>query len=129
AETLEFFGVKPSDTLIEITPGGGGWYAEILAPLLKGSGRYIGAIPQDASSEYAARGNAKLRDKLAGNAEAYGEATLVEFDPKAPSFGAAESADAVVTFRNVHNWGDNAPAMFKGFFEVLKPGGTLGVAE
>jgi len=127
-ETLEFFGVKPGDTVVEITPGAG-WYTEILAPLQKGSGRYIGAIPLDASSDYAAKGNARLREKLAGDADAYGEATLVEFDPKAPSFGAPESADVVLTFRNVHNWGDGAPAMFKGFFDVLKPGGTLGVVD
>jgi predicted methyltransferase len=35
----------------------------------------------------------------------------------------------VLTFRNVHNWGDNAPAMFKAFAAVLKPGGTLGVVD
>ena len=35
-QTLEFFGLKPGMTLIELTPGGG-WYAEVLAPLLKGA--------------------------------------------------------------------------------------------
>jgi len=37
----------------------------------------------------------------------------------------------VLTFRNVHNWmmGDQEAGMFKGFFEVLKPGGVLGVVE
>ena len=37
----------------------------------------------------------------------------------------------VLTFRNVHNWvgGDSAAVMFKGFFDVLKPGGVLGVVE
>ena len=39
--------------------------------------------------------------------------------------------DTVLTFRNVHNWrmGGQAEGMFKGFYEVLKPGGVLGVVE
>jgi len=134
-DTLTFFGVKPSQTVVEITPGGG-WYAEILAPYLKDSGRYVGAIvdPASASSErardYYANANQALRDKFAGN-EVYSAADLVEFDMSAPSFGEPGSADTVLTFRNVHNWmGNNqAQGMFEGFFAVLKPGGTLGVVE
>ncbi len=36
--TLQFFEVRPDQTLIEITPGSG-WYSEILGPLLKGVSR------------------------------------------------------------------------------------------
>jgi predicted methyltransferase len=130
-ETLAFFGIKPGETLIEITPGGG-WYAEILAPLLKGNGTYIAAVskPKRAEGE-AAHDKSALQKKFEGDAERYGEAKTVEFDGKAPSFGAAGSADTVVTFRNVHNWArnDTAPLMFKAFFDVLKPGGTLGVTD
>ena len=59
------------------------------------------------------------------------QAQVVAYDPKAPVFGPPNSADRVLTFRNVHNWrmADNAEAMFKGFYAVLKPGGTLGVVE
>ena len=129
-ETLEFFGVKAGDTLIEISPGGG-WYTEVLAPLLKGSGHYVAAIAADASSDYARNNNEKYRAKLQANAADFGDVTLVEFDPKAPSFGAPESADVVVTFRNAHNWAraGTAPAMFKAFHDVLKPGGVLGVTD
>ncbi len=129
-DTLAFFGVNPTQTIIEITPGGG-WYTEILAPLMKGSGSYHAALAADASSDYAKRNNDAFREKLAGDTERYSETRVVEFDPKAPNFGAPASADMVLTFRNVHNWvgGDSAGAMFKGFFEVLKPGGVLGVVE
>lgn len=129
AETLDFFGIKPNQTVIEINPGGG-WYTEVLAPLMK-DGSYIAAIPADASSEYNAKGNAKFRTKLADNADVYGAAKVVEFDPAAPNFGPDGSADVVLTFRNVHNWvgGGNAEAMFKGFYSVLKTGGTLGVVD
>ncbi len=130
-QTLEFFGLAPGMNLIEITPGGG-WYAEILAPLLKGAGHYTAAItiPRKAEGE-AAQDKSALEKKFAGDANVYGEATTVQFDPKAPNLGAPGSADMVVTFRNVHNWvmADTAPQMFKAFFEVLKPGGVLGVTD
>jgi predicted methyltransferase len=130
-QTLEFFGLKPGMTLVEVTPGGG-WFAEILAPALKGSGHYIAAItiPKKPEGE-AAQDKTALEKKFAGDATEYGEAVVVQFDPKAPNLGAPASADMVVTFRNVHNWvmADTAPQMFKAFFDVLKPGGVLGVTD
>ncbi|HEU0154135.1 MAG TPA: methyltransferase [Arenimonas sp.] len=135
-ETLEFFGVGPSQTVIEISPGGG-WYTEILAPLAQGKGRYIGVLndPATAGSErataYYANANAKFREKLAAHPDVYANASLIEVDPKAPVFGEPGSADVVLTFRNVHNWvgAGSEAAMFKGFFDVLAPGGVLGVVE
>ena len=130
-ETLEFFGVKPSDTLIEITPGGG-WYAEVLAPLTKGSGTYIAAIAKPKNPEgEAARDQSGLKKTFADDPAEFGEAKIVEFDSKEPNFGAPGSADVVLTFRNAHNWvsGGTAPAMFKAFFDVLKPGGVLGLVD
>ena len=130
-ETLVFFGVKPNDTLIEITPGGG-WYTEILAPLMKGSGTYVAAVgkPKNPEGE-AARDQSGLRKKFADDPAEYGEAKVVEFDGQAPNFGPPNSADVVVTFRNVHNWvgAGTAPQMFKAFFDVLKPNGVLGVED
>ena len=130
-ETLVFFGVRPSDTLIEITPGGG-WYTEILAPLMKGSGHYVAAVgkPKNPEGE-AARDQSGLQKKFADDAAQYGEAKVVEFDGQAPSFGPPNSADVVVTFRNVHNWvgAGTAPQMFKAFYDVLKPNGVLGIED
>jgi predicted methyltransferase len=136
-DTLQFFGIRPDMTVIEITPGGAGWYAEILAPYLRDQGRWIGAVvgadavEDERARTYYQRTNGELRDKLAANPVVYGAGTLVEYDPKAPRFGEPGSADAVLTFRNVHNWmGDNAAeGMFAAFHEVLKPGGVLGVVE
>ncbi len=130
-ETLEFFGVKPGDTLIEITPGGG-WYTEILAPLLKGNGTYIAAVAKPKKPEgEAAQDQSGLQKKFADDATEYGEAKTVEYDGAAPNLGPAGSADVVVSFRNVHNWvsGGTAPTMFKAFFDVLKPGGVLGITD
>jgi len=135
-QTLDFFGVRPDQTVVEISPGGG-WYTEVLAPLLREKGRYYGAVnnPALASSDRARDGSAKqngtLRGRFHARTDVYGDAQLVEIDPANPVFGRPASADAVLTFRNVHNWmmAGQAEGMFKGFFAVLKPGGTLGVVE
>ncbi|HNV09672.1 MAG TPA: methyltransferase [Dokdonella sp.] len=129
-QTLEFFGLQATDTVIEITPGGG-WYTEILSPYLWSKGSYIAAIANSESSEYNKKNNERFRAKLAADPAHYESAKIVEFDPKAPNFGADGSADVVLTFRNVHNWvgAGTAEAMFKAFNAVLKPGGTLGVAD
>ena len=134
AQTLDFFGITPSMTVVEVTPGAG-WYAEILAPYLK-DGKYIAAAndPSKASSaratEYFGKANQALRDKFAAS-PVYAQAQLMEIDPKMPKFGADGSADMVLTFRNVHNWagGGTGDAMFKAFYAALKPGGILGVVE
>ncbi len=135
-ETLAFFGVEPGMTVVEITPGGG-WFTEILGPLVAGKGQLIAAVVDPATArsararEYFASGNQRLRDKVAADAASYGSVVIREFSIDAPVFGAPGSADRVLTFRNVHNWtgwGTDA-AMFRAFFDVLKPGGVLGVEE
>jgi predicted methyltransferase len=130
-ETLAFFGIAPDPTVIEITPGGG-WYAEILAPYLAADGHYIAALakPSRPAGEAAADQQA-IALKFAADPAHYGQAATLEFDPKAPVFGPPASADAVLTFRNVHNWvmAGTQARMFAAFFDVLKPGGVLGVAD
>jgi len=136
AETLSFFAVQPGSTVIEVTPGGG-WYSEILAPLLRGKGHYIaavvdpGAVAEGRGRDYQQRSRAGLEQKFAAAPAQFDKATVVAYDPARPVFGPAGSADVVLTFRNVHNWrkAGQAEGMFKGFFEVLKPGGVLGVVE
>jgi predicted methyltransferase len=135
-ETLSFFGVRGDQTVIEITPSPG-WYSEILAPYLRDNGTYVAAVIEPASQsneksrDYYAKNRDELQQKFAADPAHYDRARIVAFDPKNPVFGPADSADVVLTFRNVHNWrmAGTAPAMFKGFFDVLKPGGTLGVVE
>lgn len=132
-ETLRFFGVRQHQSLIEITPGGG-WYSEILSPLHGTNGQYVAAVWDDAipgQPGYRYRLNKELRAKFASNPDVYRDPVVRVFDPKAPTFGPAGSADVVVTFRNAHNWVSDgtADAYFKAFFDVLKPGGTLGLVD
>jgi predicted methyltransferase len=126
AETLAFFGVKPTDTVVEIWPGGG-WYTEILGPYLAGKGvLYVAAASE--------KGQAGIKAKQAAEPESYHTVKYAIFPDGAGAAAVpAGTADVVLTFRNVHNWrfddGDKTQAAFDQMFAMLKPGGTLGVEE
>lgn len=123
-ETLEFFGLKPDMTVVELAPGGG-WYTEILAPVLRDQGQL-----------FAATGSlkGKYAQKLQDNPAVFGKVKLVEFSPPDKlTLGPDGSADMVVTFRNTHDWLNDSPAeldgVFAAAFNVLKAGGVLGIEE
>ena len=50
-ETLAFFGLRQDMTVLEVWPGGGGWYTEVLAPVLREHGHYIAAGMDPKSDE------------------------------------------------------------------------------
>jgi predicted methyltransferase len=120
-EVLEFIGVKPNQTVVEIAPGGGYW-TEILAPYLSEKGTYYTAVSPG--------GTEKWKAKLAGNPQLYGNVKVSELS-SAGEVAPAGTADVVVTFRNVHNFMAQGAAdpIFAAFFKALKPGGVLGVEE
>tara|TARA_R110002126_G_scaffold16527_6_gene65974 strand:- start:1357 stop:2181 length:825 start_codon:yes stop_codon:yes gene_type:complete len=133
-QTLAFFEVTPKSTVVEISPGGG-WYTEILAPLLASHGKYYAAhFPADSSSDYYNRNLAAFKQKLAAD-PIYSRVQLTTFAPgNSSDIAPAGSADVVLTFRNLHNWygqggDDGMVAIFKDFYKALKPGGVLGVVE
>jgi predicted methyltransferase len=130
-ETLAFFGVRPSDTVVEIWPGGG-WYTEILAPYLRAGGGALWAGTID--------GRPGGLDRLtAAHPDLYGAIRYTEF----PNFSSgaaplpAGGADVVLTFRNVHNWRmgyqrqgrDYSREAFGQMYRMLRPGGTLGIVD
>ena len=130
AETLSFFGVKPTDTVVEIWPGGG-WYTEILAPLTKGKGHYWTASPWP-------DGNKGVLALQGRDPATYGHVKFAAFpwsegQPKIPD----GCADVVLTFRNVHNWRmgyqrsgtDYSTEAFAQIFAMLRRGGTLGIED
>ena len=129
-ETLAFFGFKPTMTVVEITPGGG-WYTEILAPALKSQGKLYGAhYPDTGADNYYSNSRKALVKKLASNA-IFSEVVLTDFVPKKPSELAPKgTADLVLTFRNLHNWGEAGIAqVFKDAHNALKSDGVLGIVE
>ncbi|MGI3900292.1 MAG: class I SAM-dependent methyltransferase [Janthinobacterium lividum] len=130
-EDLQFFAVAPTDTVVEILPGGSGYWTEILAPYLRDQGRYIAANPPATDrSDEAVKGNEVFSLKIAADPADLGKTETVAFAPPAEIVPPG-TADAVLTFRNVHNWmaDGSAPAVFATFFRALKSGGILGVEE
>jgi predicted methyltransferase len=133
-ETLAFFGVRPTMTVIEISPGGG-WYTEILAPYLRDKGQLIVAADDPESTHaYYRRSAERLTTRLQAQPALYDKVQRLAFEvPGQTALGAANSADMVLTFRNVHNWvGEGevvVTTVFKNAFSALKPGGVLGVVD
>ncbi len=131
-ETLQFFGLEPDMTVIELYPGGG-WYTAVLAPVLKDEGKLITAgFSEDSEVEYYRKSAKAFNEKLAANPDVYGNVEQIVFmPPDQVDMGEPESADMVLTFRNLHNWHDRGAlgAVFKEAYNVLKPGGVFGVVE
>lgn len=130
-ETLTFFGLKPDMTVVEIWPGGG-WYTDIIAPYVKGKGRYYAAgRNRDAKDERIQKSIASYDEKLAAKPELFGEVIVTELSQSKGDIAPAGSVDLVLTFRNIHNWMKFGfeKAIFAAMFKALKPGGALGVVE
>ena len=130
-ETLEFFGLRSDMAVVEVWPGGG-WYSEVLAPVLREQGQYYAAHwPIDSPRPYVTAALGRYRDKLASAPGVYDGVTMTHVGPGAWEMVAPGSADMVLTFRSVHNWmaEGNAQQMFEAFFAALKPGGVLGVVQ
>jgi predicted methyltransferase len=137
-QTLQLFDVQPYHTVVEIWPGGG-WYTEILAPYLRKDGRLIAAHydSRDTQASYRPRSRESFEKKLSENKRVYDrvEVASLMFDETAKTLavGAAkpDSVDRVVTFRNAHGWRSAGitDAAIAHFFDILKPGGKLGIVQ
>ena len=129
-ETLAFFGISPEMDVVEISPGGG-WYTEILADHVKGT-LFAAHFNPESKSGYYVNSRKGFEKKIAANQALYGNVEMHIFDASVNLLTTADnSADALVTFRNVHNWlrSGNEASSFELFYKTLKPGGVLGVVE
>jgi predicted methyltransferase len=129
-ETLTFFGIRPDMTVVEIYPGRG-WYTEILAPYLKGNGTlYAAEHPGDPSYAAVQRSLEAFDQKVKDAPELYGEIKRTKL-MKDGDIAPPNSADLVVTFRNVHSWmgAGTENEAFAAMFRALKPGGVLGLVQ
>jgi len=133
-KTLEFFGLKPDMRVIELSPGGG-WYTEILAPVLRDHGQLIEAAPPlTGDGTFMHNMAMRFSAKLHSDPAVFGKVKTVPFAPPAEvNLGPDGSADMVLTFRNTHDWMNHSPEtlakVFQAAFKVLKHGGTFGVVE
>jgi predicted methyltransferase len=131
AETLAFFGVRDSSTVVEILPGSGGYYMEILAPFLAAKGRYVAANRDELAAPQYLADHQKLLDRLKAEPALYGKVLVTKFNADRHDIAPPGSADFVLTFRNLHNWIERGEAegALRAFHKALKSGGVLGVVD
>ena len=125
-ETLSFFEIESDMTIIELSPGGG-WYTEILANFLHEPGNLIAAhFDPNSERAYFKRSRANFEKKMGANSMF----DNVQMSAINSSLAKPNSADAVLTFRNLHNWlGAEMDLIFSNSYKALKPGGIFGVVE
>lgn len=130
-ETLAFFGLREDSTVVEIWPGGSGWWTEILAPYLAARGRLYEALPNPAASDEARNGNAAFAAKLAASPAIYGKVQTTTLDGDREAIAPDGTADLVLTFRNLHDWVPigKAESALRAMYRALKPGGILGIED
>ncbi len=131
-ETLEFFELNSDHSVVEIWPGKG-WYTEILAPVLRAKGKlYVAGFSSKLRARFYREMIEELDETFKANPEIYDRIIVTTFNPPNDiDIAPVESADRVLTFRNVHNWmvkGEELNA-FNAMYRALKPGGILGVVE
>jgi predicted methyltransferase len=125
--------VRGDMTVVELWPGGG-WYTAILAPLLHERGKLVVASG-DPNGEHEAEptqdGKAFL-ERRNRQPQVFDRVAWVRVPATGDIvLGPPESADAVVTFRNLHTfvWLKRDQQMLAASFRVLRHGGVLGLTD
>lgn len=134
-ETLRFFDVQPTHTIVEYAPGRG-WYTRILAPYVAPRGRYIAV--SFAGDETPIE---RLRERLAEWDEAFPgrveEMTELPAERFTAYFGSSipeeahGTADRILVIRMLHNllrW-DIADQELRALRKMLKDDGLVGVVQ
>ena len=132
-ETLEFFGVRPEMTVVEISPGAG-YFTEILAPYLARQGQYVMAIPRIPPNPpaFLLENEKKLQDILLRHEEVKAKSKFIPFEPiDKRNRTKKDFADMVITFSTVHNWvaKNETSSSLKFCHDILKKGGILGIVQ
>ena len=127
-EVLKLAELNPNDNVVELLPGGGYW-TEILAPFIT-QGHYrlvLGPSSRATDEQQLLRWQTRLQ-ALGVNPATVSFGFL---DKTRSELGTDDSADVVLTFRNIHNWmeDERLDATLAAIYRSLKPGGRLLVEE
>ena len=132
AASLEFWGLKPGMTILEVQPGGG-WWTSILAPYARANKGQFYATGADLAdpelSDGAKKGRADYEAKWT-DASVYGKVNLVNWGPKAAPLP-ANKFDFVMLTRGMHGWvrDNRAEANLANIYNAVKPGGVLAIEQ
>ena len=131
-ETLEFFGFKPTYTVLEFGPGGG-WFTELLAPALAKKGKLIitGSDPNGPADQRSTLNGERQKLFLERSPELYGKVEMAYIDNETPDLKLEGTVDLIVCTRELHGMVDRGTldAWLKEFHEALKTKGTLGIEQ
>lgn len=128
-EVLEFFGVQPGMTALDIIAAGG-YYTEVLAHAVGPTGRVYAQNPATVLRFRGAANDRALTNRLAWNRLP----NVRRLDREMDDLGlVAESIDVAITALNFHDLYNRDPeqaiGMLQGIKGVLKPGGVLGIID
>ena len=132
-ESLEFWGLEPGMTVLEVQPGGG-WWSDILAPYAHVTGGKYYATAADLDNPELPEGARTAREefaaKFAADPEVYGEVQLVNFGAKSAPLP-ENTFDFALSARSIHGWmGAGVTEKFlKDLYGALKPGGILAIEQ
>ena len=134
AQALTFWGLKPGMTVLEVQPGGGAWWTEILAPYAERTGGHYDATGPDLADPKLSADAKEARqafEKRFSNKDRYGDVRVVNWGANAAPLP-PQRYDFILTARSVHGW-MRSPGLvdknFARFFAGLKPGGILAVEQ
>ena len=142
-QTLDFFGIQPGMTVVEALPGSG-WYSKLLIPYLGNKGKLVGAnypigiyelfgYDEDRLAEMANWGTdwpETARTWVEGDAAQVSGFLLGDLAETEKG-----TADAVLLIRALHNLArfedehGYLSRVLQDTFDVLKPGGIVGVVQ
>lgn len=131
-ETLTFFGLKPTMTVIEFGPGEG-WFTRVLAPVLakKGKLTVTTSDPNGPPDQFGTLAGQRFKGFLDSSPEVYGKVEPLVIDNKAPKLGHEGDTDMIVVTRELHGMvnRDTLDGWLAEFHKALKPNGVVGVEQ
>ena len=132
-EALEFWGLKPGMTVLEVQPGGG-WWSDILAPYAHATGGKYYATAADLGNpelpEAAKQARKDFEARFAAKPDVYGSVQFVNFGSKSAPLP-ENTFDFALSARSFHGWmgGGVTDKFLKDLYGALKPGGILAIEQ